>query len=402
MMADRKWRLFEWFPGFLAVNIGTLLLCRNFVIGTSTGEARFHALDPAMLNTLLLVWIFAANALIFVPLGQKMGGLFHALPRLQAYGWNLAGSLCGTLGFGLFSLKLFSPLVGMVIVMLIFLALSARRATALLVFAGVLTVMGLTTDRAAIWSPYYYITVHRTETPLQTESQPPADLRTMRNPPIYAVKVNQLGYHFDATFDPARYDPPSPHAAYVGKMAGQYRLPYAIAAGRERVLVVGAGGGTDIEAALASGSRKVDAVEIDRVIAWISGRFNAAAPYANPRVALHIDDARAYLQRARPGDDLVVFGFLDSQTLFSSMSNVRLDGYVYTVESLRSAYGLLGENGVRSLSFYLGRGWLGPKLFRMVTEAVARPPAMYIHGQQMILICPEGSRPETARRGRLV
>ena len=119
-------------------------------------------------------------------------------------------------------------------------------------------------------------------------------------------------------------------------------------------------------------------------------------------MALHIDDARAYLQRARPGDDLVVFGFLDSQTLFSSMSNVRLDGYVYTVESLRSAYGLLGENGVRSLSFYLGRGWLGPKLFRMVTEAVARPPAMYIHGQQMILICPEGSRPETDRRGRLV
>lgn len=389
MLAGRKWRLFEWFPVFLAVDIGTLLLCRNSVIGTSAGEARFHALDPALLNTLLLVWIFAANALMFVPLGQRMGGLFHALPRLQAYGWDLAGSLCGTLGFGLFSLKLFSPLLGMAAVMLIFLILSARRALALLGFAGVLGVMGLTTERDAIWSPYYYITVHRTETPMKTESQPPPDLRTMRNPPIYAVKVNQLGYHFDASFDPARYDAQSPVAAYVAEMAGQYRLPYAIASGRERVLVVGAGGGTDIEAALAAGVRRVDAVEIDPVIAQLSRRFNAGDPYADPRVALHIDDARAYLERAAPGYDLVVFGFLDSQALFSSMSNVRLDGYVYTIESLRSAYGLLGENGVLSLSFYLGRGWLGPKLFRMVTEAVGRPPAMYIHGQQMILIAPK-------------
>lgn len=389
MMADRKWRLFEWFPMFLAVNIVALLLCRDVAIGASAGEARFHALTPALHNTVLLVGIFAANALMFVPLGQKMGVLFTTLPRLQAYGWDLAGSLCGTLGFGLFSLKLFSPLLGLAIVMVIFLVMSARRVTSFLVFGGVLVLTSLTADPAAIWSPYYYITVHRPETPLQAESKPPANLRTMRNPPIYAVKVNQLGYHFDATFNPARYDANTPIAAYVGDMAQQYGLPYTIARGRERVLVVGSGGGADIEAALLAGVRQIDAVEIDPVIAQLSHRFNAAAPYADPRVRLHIDDARAYVKRATPGYDAVVFGFLDSQALFSSMSNVRLDGYVYTVESLRAAYGLLGENGVLSLSFYLGQGWLGPKLFRMVTEAIGHPPAMYLHGQQMILIAPK-------------
>src|ERR1017187_3244420 len=87
-------------------------------------------------------------------------------------------------------------------------------------------------------------------------------------------------------------------------------------------------------AALAAGARHVDAVEIDPAIIDISRRFNAGAPYSDPRVSVHVDDARSYLAKARPGYDLVVFGFLDSQALFSTMNNVRLDGYVYTVESM--------------------------------------------------------------------
>jgi len=391
MLAERKWRLFEWFPVLLTIDLGVLLLCRGTVIGTAAAEARFYSLDPATLNTLALLGIFAANALLFVPLGQRMGALFHALPRLPAYGWDLAGSLCGTLSFGLFSLKLFSPVAGLAIVMAIFLLLSERRWLAGGAFAGLLALLALTADRNAIWSPYYYITVNRIETPHQTESAPPAGLRTMRNPPLYGVKVNQLGYHYDATFDLSRYDAGSPAAGFVAAMAQQYQLPYTIARGRERVLILGTGGGTDVEAALAAGVRHVDAVEIDPVITQLSQRFNAAAPYADSRVAVHIDDARAYVKRATPGYDLVVFGFLDSQALFSSMSNVRLDGFVYTVESLRTAYGLLNPDGVLALSFYLGSEWLGPKLFRMVAEATGRPPAMYLQGKQLILIAPKNS-----------
>ena len=35
---------------------------------------------------------------------------------------------------------------------------------------------------------------------------------------------------------------------------------------------------------------------------------------------------------------MVVFGFLDSQALFSSMANIRLDGYIYTVQSMKSGF----------------------------------------------------------------
>jgi hypothetical protein len=134
------------------------------------------------------------------------------------------------------------------------------------------------------------------------------------------------------------------------------------------------------------GAREIDAVEIDPVIVDLSRRFNADAPYSDPRVKVHIDDARAFFMRARPGYDLVAFGFLDSQALFSTMGNVRLDGYVYTVESLRSAFRLVNDQGALVLSFHVPVDWLGPKLSRMLTAATGRQPAIYTQDRQTIFV----------------
>jgi hypothetical protein len=387
LAAERKTKLFSWFPVFLAGAIGTLLLCRNIAMGTSGTEARFYAEQSTMVNVAIIVLIFAANALLFVPLGQRMGTLFIALPRLSAYGWDLAGSLCGTFCFGMFSLKLFSPVAGMAVVMVIYLLiLPERRWLAGISFAALLGVMGFAGDRNALWSPYHFVTIHPFERPNHSASAPPADLRTMANPPVYVVKVNRMGYHYDATFDAARYPVPTFTAKFVIELAEQYDLPYRITPGRERVLVVGAGGGADVEAGLRAGAKHIDAIEIDPAIIAASNRFNAGAPYANAKVRVVIDDARSFIKHAKPGYDLVVFGFLDSQALFSSMSNVRLDGYVYTVESLRAGYELLNERGVMALSFHLGADWLGPKLVRMLTEATGREPAIYLIDRQMVLV----------------
>jgi hypothetical protein len=83
---------------------------------------------------------------------------------------------------------------------------------------------------------------------------------------------------------------------------------------------------------------------------------------------------------------MVVFGFLDSQTLFSSMSNIRLDGYIYTVQSMQSAFRLLNDNGVLSLSFMAGHEWLARKLVRMVAEATDQMPVVY-ESQGQVVIC---------------
>jgi hypothetical protein len=387
--AGRRWSLFGWFPAFLALDIAMLLHDRNTVLGTSSSESHFFALPPSMFQAFVLVRIFAMNALVFVPLGQRMGVLFNALPRLTAYAWDLSGSLCGTLCFGAFSLLLFSPAAGMAVVTAVYLAIAPRRAWLpnVLLLGASLAMIIATGDRNAIWSPYYYITVDRIETPQKSEPAPPPSALAGRDPPVYVVKVNQFGYHYDGALDLGRYTPGTMAAGYISWLEPEYKLPYALTSGFDRVLVVGAGGGFDVEAALQCGAKHVDAVEIDPAIIGISRRFNAGAPYADPRVSIHIDDARSYLAKATPGYDMVVFGFLDSQALFSTMNNVRLDGYVYTVESIRRAYALLNDHGMLSLSFFLGRSWLGPKISQLAAEATGRTPTMYFDekGQTLIL-----------------
>jgi len=48
---------------------------------------------------------------------------------------------------------------------------------------------------------------------------------------------------------------------------------------------------------------------------------------------------------------MVVYGLLDSHTLLSHASSVRLDSFVYTVEGLREARARLNPDGILSLSF---------------------------------------------------
>ncbi len=384
MAAGRRWNLFGWFPVFLAGDIGMLLMDRHVVLGTSSSEAHFFALHPSLFQSFVLIRIFAMNALVFVPLGQRMGVLFNcslALAgrlRLGPGGQPRRHALLRPL-----SLWFFSPVVGMAGVMVIYLTISGPRrwSFAIPLFGAVLFAIIWFSDPKAIWSPYYYVTVARQGAPAVSVAPPsPQELKQF-DPPLYLVRVNQFGYHYDGTLDSGRY----PASSTMRLIELQYKLPYALADGRDRILVVGAGGGFDVQAALECGARHVDAVEIDPAIIRISHQYSAGAPYSDPRVKVINDDARAYLARAQPGYDLVVFGFLDSQALFSTMNNVRLDGYVYTVEGMRSAFRLLNDQGMLAVSFLLGRPWLGPKLYELLAEATGREPALYLDRDTLIL-----------------
>jgi hypothetical protein len=120
-------------------------------------------------------------------------------------------------------------------------------------------------------------------------------------------------------------------------------------------------------------------VEIDPAIVSLARRYSAGGAYEDPRTSVHVDDARAFFEAAPRDYDLVVFGLLDSQGLFSAMANIRLDGFVYTVEGVRAAWKLLNDGGVLSLGFgAAGRDWLGGKLYRMVAEATGREPRVYV------------------------
>jgi len=75
----------------------------------------------------------------------------------------------------------------------------------------------------------------------------------MRDPPVFVVNVNQDFYHLDASLDLRRYTPGSSGAEFAARSAPQYGLPYVVGGPRQRVLIVGAGGGADVQAALAAG-----------------------------------------------------------------------------------------------------------------------------------------------------
>ena len=98
-------------------------------------------------------------------------------------------------------------------------------------------------------------------------------------------------------------------------------------------------------AALRHGAEHVDAVEIDPAIYRMGVQYHPEHPYSSPRVTVHIDDARAFFNKNRKKYDLIVFGYLDAQTLLSGFSSIRLDNYVYTVESFRDARNQLIAGG---------------------------------------------------------
>ena len=401
-LTSRRGRdLSGWFPWLLAGDLGFLLLCRSATLPGDGAEMRFFGGAGRLVDYGVLIGIFAANAAVFVPLGGQIGRIFGQLPPTRAYAWDLLGSLAGTVAFALFAFVRFSPEAGLAGVALVTLALGEgrRRLLGVPAYALALGVVAWASPPGAIWSPYYYITVADLGRPGVAATATPPGLRTMADPPIYSVSVNQDFYQMHGTIDLARYAPGSRRAGLVGHLRDQYLLPYAIDSGRDRVAVLGAGGGMDVEAALLSGAKHVDAVDIEPRLIELARRLNASGVYDDPRVAVRIDDARAFLRRAEPGYDRVVFGFLDSQALFTSMSNLRLDSFTYTVESLRAADRLLKPGGVLSLSFAAGQPWLMRKLVGMVEAATGRRPLVYVSGVQVIICAPK-SAPAARPPGR--
>jgi hypothetical protein len=400
MLARRRVNLFGWFPILLLAEVLLLLVCHYATLTPPPTQSEWRFVHPSgtvpshLVRYVLLIGIFAINAAMFVPLGQQVGRLFDQLPTLRAYAWDLGGSLCGTCCFGIFALYYFSPVIGAAIVAAIYLPLATarQRAIGIVVLTAALLAMHLSADPGGIWSPYYYITVTDTDHPdARTLPQPPANLRTMRDPPIYNVSVNQDFYQFHYTIDPSRYSPT--RFEQLRNETASYQLPYSIAQRCDDVLVLGSGGGPEVEAAVLNGARHVDAVDIDPVLIRLSRRYNASDIYDDPRVSAHVDDARAFLRRVDPNQhryDLMIYGYLDAQALFSYGASVRLDGFTYTVESFRRAFGLLRDDGVLVVSFFAGNEWLGHKLFDMVKQATGIEPAAYMWRGKVILCAPRG------------
>lgn len=385
MLAGRQRNLIRWFPSLLAADVLFLVFCRNVILPGGALELRLTSLEVIATKVLVLFGVFFLNAALFLPLGEQIGQQFQRLANLRAYAWDLGGSLAGTLVFGLFGVLHFSPQIGLVVAILLFAVLypavvrSVRTVVLLILSVGVSVVA---TEWRATWSAYSYLSMVESNDATwhwySPEPDPPAELLTMLDPPSFTLTVNQTFYQYHRTNDLRRYTEGTLPYAFAANLKVRYQIPFTFQPEPRRVAVIGAGGGLDVEAALLSGAQHVDAVEIDPAIVRYARRFSAAGVYDDPKVRVVVDDARAFFERATPGYDLVAFGFLASHNLFSSMANIRLDGFVYTVEGIRAAWDLLNDNGVLTLTVATtSRPWLGGKIYRMITEATGREPIVY-------------------------
>ncbi|MGW7529392.1 spermine/spermidine synthase domain-containing protein [Streptomyces sp. NPDC054783] len=279
--------------------------------------------------------IFLLTAVIMTAIGKITADLFRRLPSLDAYRYDLLGSLTGSASFALLSWLRAPSVVWGVLAAAALLILGGRRN--ILRYSVPLTAMVAalfveTTTVGISWSPYYKIQV----TPLSPTV------------PEYTISANGV-----------------PHQAIVPlsvltQAGSPYRQAYdqTPANPHKRVLVIGAGNGNDVAVALAHGAQRVDAVEIDPRLQQIGAQLHPAKPYDDPRVHVHINDGRAFLERTNSKYDLVVLALPDSLTLVAGASNLRLESYLFTQQAFEAARDHLTPHGAFAMYNYYRTSWL--------------------------------------------
>src|SRR3954463_3336159 len=360
LLATRRRNLFVWFPLMLFAVIFGVDRLRLEVALPSTSTIYFSSGTAAPVvpveSTLLLPLLFVAVAALFVTVAHRMGGELTRHAPLRAYVINLLGSLAGVAGFAIVSWLQLPPLVwfGVAAAAAVPFVVEGRRPVALAnlaLLALALTVVFRMQD-GSLWSPYYRITVFQD-----------------RDDTV--VEVNHIFHQSMA---------PVAHKEYF------YQWPYAVFGDTfDNVLILGAGSGTDVAAALQHGARHVDAVDIDPVILRLGAERHPDRPYSDPRVTVVNDDARHYLRTTTKRYDLIVFALIDSLTVQSSFSGVRLESYMFTRESFEAVRDHLSPTGVMAVYNYFREKWLVARLANSIAGVFGAEPLAHVHQDRAYL-----------------
>jgi len=113
-------------------------------------------------------------------------------------------------------------------------------------------------------------------------------------------------------------------------------------------LVIGPGGGSDVLVALASGSRKVTAVELNPLMLRFVRHYGERAGrlYDRPEVEVIQSEGRNFISRTADRFDVIYLGFVDSWASVASGGLSLSENYLYTTEAFRGYYDRLTDDGV--------------------------------------------------------
>jgi hypothetical protein len=344
-------------PWYLA-SLTRAPFAEQFHMGLDPGGGAPYIISAYM----LLAVVFALTATAFVPVGQLCGRLMARGENLRAYGFNLLGSILGVVLIIGASYFWTPPVVWFSVGFAALLAFQVFNSRTLL-FGAVASLMGIT---VLAWPVLPGL--ERLHTPYQLVERGGGERGLAA---ITAAGLWYQGVHDLSAANANRETVPE-----LKRLAQYYDLPYRIHGKRRgRVAVVGAGTGNDVAAALRADAGHVDAIEIDPAIMGLGRLYHPEHPYDDPRVAAIVNDARSFIRTTQNRYDMVVYGVLDSHTLLSHASSVRLDAFVYTVEGLKETRRRLTPDGMISLSFWVLSEELGRKLYLMMQGAFdGNPP----------------------------
>ncbi len=314
---------------------------------------------------MLLVWQ------IFIPIGRILGRRMDSHPSpIGAYSVNIAGSLIGIWAFTILSVYYLPPFFWFLVAAAALIPFLANRAKEFLLSAVLLVGMVVLAwfagrDPSAkdfLWSPYQKLVLR----PITGEG----------TPENYTVSVNNTFYLLMTKYDEAVIK--SRPDLYPPNMFGlnQYDIPPLLHANPQKVLIVGSGGGNDVAGALRHKVSEITAVEIDPAIIELGRKYHGDQPYASSRVRVVNDDARSFFATTEERYDLILFGLLDSHTT-TSMTNARLDHYVYTEEALRKVKHLLRENGIITLAFEAFKPFIADRIATMLRRVFDQEPITF-------------------------
>jgi spermidine synthase len=367
LLGKSRARLFPLFPAILTAIIAGVYYFRIEVTVQSPGAIYFSSGTAERVlpieSTLLLPAIFLIVVALFMALAQRMAQEMAARPPLAAYSANIVGSLCGVMAFAALSWLQLPPTAWWGLAACVSLPLLAtgapgeKRPPILVqaVFAALLVtsiVLVHVMARGTLWSPYYKITVQQ-------------------QGPDTVIEVNNLFHQSMARVEDKEYF---------------YQWEYGVFGDSfKNVLVLGAGSGTDVAAALRHGAEHVDAVEIDPVILRLGLERHPDHPYSDPRVTRINDDARHFLRTTTRKYDLVVFALIDSLTLQSSFSGVRLESYMFTKESFQAVKDHLNDNGLLVIYNYFRERWLVDRLANTAAVVFNAEPRVHVFEEHSYL-----------------
>jgi len=331
-------------------------------VNVETSDVLFFkgSLDPSLTiipTYLLLPFLFCVISIVFATLSQPLAKLFiQSKNPIAAYTFDIIGALIGIVGFYLisyFAIPAFAWFAIFSIFFILLLLSITKKGLFLLVAALVLSFCVLlildSINKRTIWSPYYKL-----------------DLLQIGSKNNWHLFANNSNHQYFSERKDA-----SLHNLIFYELTSQ-EIP-------QNVLIIGSGTGQDISSALGYEIKQIDAVEIDPQILKIGEELHPEKPYDDSRVNAIIDDGRNFLRNTNKTYDLIIFALTDSLVLSSGKGNIRLESYLFTLESMQEVHKRLRKGGSFAMYNDYRQQWLIDRLSSMMKSVFqAEPKEIFI------------------------